>query len=124
MPPGMPPQSEPVQRRKDGVHADKREPEMDFAEALAQVASEHFRRPEIGGGENAEDGRDAHNQVEMGDDEIGVVEEQVNRGLCQKQTGNPAGNKQGNESNGKEHRAGELNLPAPERAQPVERLDV
>ena len=59
----------------------------------------------------------------MGDDEIGVVEKQVNRGLRQKQTGNPAGNKQGNESNGKEHRAGELNLSAPERAQPVEGLD-
>src|SRR5712692_11026843 len=102
-----------MHRHEDGVHAYKRKPEVDFAEAFAQVASEHFRRPEIGGGKNAEDGRDAHNQVEMGDDEIGVVEEQVNGGLRQKQTGNPAGNKQGNESDGKEHRAGELNLSTP-----------
>src|SRR5438445_13158271 len=107
-----------MHRHEDGVHAYKREPEMDLAEALAQVASKHFRRPEIGRGENAEAGRDAHNQVEMGDDEIGVVETQVNRGLRQKQTGNPAGHKQGNESNGTEHRAAEPDLPSPATPKP------
>ena len=47
--------------------------------------AKHLREPEIGAGEHSEDRRHAHDQMEVRDDEVGVVQVQVQRRLRQEQ---------------------------------------
>ena len=65
-------------------------------------------------GEHSEDRRDAHDQVEVRDDEVGVVQVQVQRRLRQKQAGESAAHEQRNETEGKQHGAVELDFAAPD----------
>ena len=46
-------------------------------------AAEHFREPVIGGGKDAEDGRHAHDQVEVPGDEIRIVQGNIQHRLRQ-----------------------------------------
>ena len=44
-----------VKRNKDRVHAEKGNPKMNLAQALAHHAAEHFRKPEVSRGEHSKD---------------------------------------------------------------------
>ena len=86
---------------------------MDFADAFIQEAAKHFREPEIKARKHSEDRRDAHDQVEVRDHEVPVVQIQVQRGLRQEQAGKPAADEQRNEAEGKQHGAVELEFCRP-----------
>ncbi len=47
---------------------------MDLAEGVVHHPAGHFGEPEIAAGKNAENCRDAHDHVEMADDEVRAVE--------------------------------------------------
>ena len=59
---------------KGGVGTEDGEPEVTFAEALGELAVEDEREPVVGGAEESEDAGHRHDEVEVGDDEEGVVE--------------------------------------------------
>ena len=65
--------------------------EVDLAQRLVHHPPEHFREPVESAGEHAEDGRHAHDHVEMAHHEVGVVEVQVQRRLAQEDAAQPAG---------------------------------
>ena len=67
---------------KMAVDADEGEPEVHLAQRLVHHPAEHLGEPEVGAGEHAEDRRHAHDQVEVGDHEVGVVEVDVERRLA------------------------------------------
>ena len=94
-----------VHRHEDAVDADEGEPEMQFAERLVHHAADHLRAPEIRAGEDAEDGGDGHDEVEMGDDEVGGVQVGVNGRLREEEAADAAADEDGNESEAEERRA-------------------
>ena len=61
--------------------------------------------------------------LEVRDDKVCVVHVQVNRRLRQEEAGQAAAHKERHEAQREHHRSVELNLPAPQRSQPVERFD-
>ena len=58
---------------EDRVGADQSDKKMPARHGLAHHAAEHFGEPVVGGGEDAEDGGHAHDEMKMADNEIGVV---------------------------------------------------
>ncbi len=56
------------------VETDHEQPEMPFAQALVEHLARHLGEPVIETSEEAEDDRSHQDVVEMGDDEIGVVQ--------------------------------------------------
>src|ERR1700757_1139192 len=95
--------AEVVHGHENRVGADKTKPEVQASQSFAHHASEHFWKPVIGCGENAEDRRDTHDQVKVTRYEIGVVQLDVEHGLRQEGPADSAGNEQGNKSDGKQH---------------------
>ena len=82
-----------VEGNEDRIDAEERYPEVKLAQAFVQHAAKHLRKPEVGRGEHAEDGRHAHYQVEVRGHKIGIVKEEVERRLAQHQSRDPAGHK-------------------------------
>ena len=56
----------------DGVGAEEGDPEVQFTQALIHHSPGYFRVPMVDSAEHHQDRRDAHDHVEVGDDEIGV----------------------------------------------------
>ena len=108
---------------EDGVRTHKRKPEVGLRQRFIHHAPEHFREPIIGCGKNAEDRRHAHDQMEVRDDEVRLVQVNVQHGLRQERAADSADNKQRNESDCKQHRRRETDLPSPQRPEPVKGLD-
>src|SRR5579872_6711968 len=96
---------------------------MKVTEDGVHEAAEHLGEPVIDAGEHAEDGGDAHHEMEMRDDEIGIVEMDVDRGIAQVDTREAARDEQAYEPDRKEHSGGEADIAAPEGCDPVENLD-
>src|ERR1700675_3658890 len=94
-------QSQIVEGHKDAVGADEGNPEVEHAESFVHHSPGHFRKPEIGSGEDGKDCSDSHDHVEMTDDEIGGVQIDVNRGLRKKESAYTAADKHGDESKSK-----------------------
>ena len=82
----VPGHAQEVHGHENQIDARESDGEMKFAQALAHHAPVHLREPVIGGGEDSEDGGHAHDQVEMGNDEIGIVQRQVQRGLREEES--------------------------------------
>jgi len=104
--------AEEVHRQKDPINADECEPEMEFAEPFTHHSAKHLREPEIGAGEYAEDRCHTHNQVEVADDKIGVVEVKVKRVLAEKDPAESACREERHKSDREEHWCSETELAA------------
>ena len=91
-----------------GVGSDDGEPEVEAAEGFGHEAAGCLGgmsgEPVVGGGEEAEDGGHGHDEVEVGDDEEGVVEVLVEDGLGEDGAGEASGDEEGDEAEGEEHR--------------------
>ena len=61
------------------VEADERDPERELAEALVSETPGHLRVPVVGAGHDREDRSTHQHVVEVGDDEVRVVELPVDR---------------------------------------------
>src|SRR5579864_1865619 len=96
---------------------------MPARHALTHHAAEHFGEPIVGRRENAENGCDAHNQMEMADHEIGVVQLNIENWLREEGAADSAGDEERNKPEGEQHGRSETNMPAPNRAEPVKSLD-
>src|SRR5260370_23362260 len=110
---GVPRHTGIVHWHEDRVRAYKADEKMPPCQRLVHHPAEHFREPIIGGGKYTEDGRHAHNQVKVGGHESCVVQLNVKHRLRQERTANPTGNKERNESDGKQHRRCKPNASTP-----------
>ena len=96
---------------------------MDLAPAVVHHAAEHLGEPEIDRAEHAHRRAGEQHVVEVGDDEVRVVNEDVDRRGGHEDARQAADDEHRHERQGEQHRRGELNLAAPDRAQPVEHFD-
>src|SRR5580693_6916834 len=96
---------------------------MPARHALVHHAPEHFGEPVVSRCENAEYGCDAHNQVEMTDHEIRVVQLNIENRLRQERAADSAGNEKGHKAESEQHGRREADVPAPYSAEPVEGFD-
>ena len=72
------------------------------------------REPVVGCGVEGEDAGHRHDEVEVGDDEEGVVEVFVEDGLGEDGAGEASGDEEADEAEGEEHRGGVAGLCAPD----------
>ena len=79
--------------------------------------------PVVDGGERSEHGPAEEHVVEVGDDEIGVVELEIERRLGQHDAGEPAEQEADQEPDGEQHGRVEPHRAPEHRADPVEELD-
>src|SRR5581483_8680232 len=86
-------QAQIVERHEDAVGADEAEPEVDLAQGVVHHPAGHLGEPEVSSGEDAEDGCYRHDQVEVTNHEIGRVQQNVERWLCQKESADATGDK-------------------------------
>src|SRR5215216_1500220 len=94
---GRPCYSHYVHRDEDGIHADESDGEMNLAQRLAHHLSEHLREPEVCPGKHREYRRYSHNQVEVADDEVSIVELNIKRRLSEQESRDAARHEQRNE---------------------------
>ena len=76
--------------------------------------------------EAAQEGKDGtthHDVVEVCNDEVGTVQVHIQTECTQEETGQTANGKINQESNRKEHRGGQLDMPLIHRRHPVKDLD-
>src|SRR5579871_3848409 len=76
--------------QEGGVEADENEPEGNLSEPLVQEATRHLRKPVVDPGEDREYGPAEDRVVEVGDDEVGVVELPVHGEDGEEYAGDPA----------------------------------
>ncbi len=76
--------------------------------------------PVVGGGEEGEDSGHRHDEVEVGDDEDGVVEVFIQNWLGEDGAGEASGDEERDEAEGEEHGCGVLRLRAPDGGEPAE----
>src|ERR1019366_248686 len=112
-----------VHWHEDAINTSKSEPKMDFADGFVHKLAEHFRKPEISGRENSENGRNSHDQVEVRYDEICIMQRQVNRRLCQEQSRKSASHEERYEAKREHHRRRKMNLSAPQCTEPIKSFD-
>src|ERR1700716_602513 len=102
------------------VSANKADEEMPACQRLVHHPAKHFREPVIGGCKYTEDGRHSHNQVKVSGHESCVMQLNVKHWLRQERTADPAGNKERNESDGKQHGRSKTDPPTPQGTERVE----
>ena len=73
--------------------------------------------------ENHEDGRHAHHHVEMGDDEHGVRQRNIDDDIAEEQARQAAVHEGDDEGEGEQHRDREMDVAAPQGQHPVIDLD-
>jgi len=103
-----------VHRHKDAVNTREGEPEMELAKSLVEASPEELWEPEEKSGEYCERGGNAHDEVEVTDDEVfadGSAREIV---ASQEDTGEASCNEERNETDGKERRSRKLNAGVPQ----------
>ena len=74
---------------------------MQPAQCFIHHAPGHLWEPEIGSGEDSEDGGHAHHHVEVADDEVGGMQVNVDRRLREEESADAAADKHGDESDGR-----------------------
>ena len=87
---GMPCRPEQVHREEGHVEADEEQPEGDLAQRLAHHPAGHLGEPVGERAEQREDRAADQHVVEVGDDEIGVVDLPVERHRGEHHAGQPA----------------------------------
>src|SRR5262249_8496661 len=75
-----------VHRHEDRICTDECYPEVQLAKPFIHHAAEHLRHPVIGPGEHAEDPSHTHDEMEVADNEICVVEINVECWLREERT--------------------------------------
>ena len=101
--PVLSPHPQHEQRQEDQVEGDDRSPEVDLPEAVVQHPPEHLREPIGERGKGADDGDREERVVEVGQDEIRVVEEDVRPRRTQEDPRHTADQERGDEGQGPEH---------------------
>src|ERR1700675_2763663 len=91
--------------------------EVNLSQGLVHHASEHFGEPVIDGGEQRED-NSRHDVMEVGHDEVGVVDKNIDRRRGHEDAAKTANDEIGDEAEGEEHGRSKTNRPAPQRSQP------
>src|SRR6187200_421613 len=121
-PPRHPLEPGEVLRHEGDVEADEENPELPFAEALVELATEHLGPPVEDAGEDREHDAAEQRVVEVRHDEVAVVHLPVDRERGEVDPGEPADDEEREEAEREEHRGLEGEIPPPERRQPVEDL--
>ena len=98
------------------VEADEKQPEMPFAQPLAQQAAGRFGKPIVNGREDHEYQRANQHVMEMRDHEVGIVQLPVERGAGQHDARQPGDQELEEERDAEQHRRGEAEFSAPHRA--------
>src|SRR2546425_1098109 len=73
---------------------------MNLPEPLIHHSPEHFREPIVGRAENSEDRRHAHNQMEMANHKISIVQRNIQHWLSQERPAESTRYEQRNKSDG------------------------
>src|SRR5579862_6860666 len=108
--------------------ADDGDPEMELAEGFVHEASGHEREPIVDAGKDGEGSGHCHDEMEVSDDEEGVVEVGVERGLGEDGAGEASRDEEREEAEGEEHRSREAwtagpESPVPQHGEPAEDFD-
>ena len=103
-------------------NAEEHQPEAQLPQALAEHAPGDLREPVVDRGEDREHGAAHQHEVEVGDDEVGVVDLPVDRERRHEDAGDPPDQEQRDEADAEDQRRRELDRPAPQRGDPVEDL--
>ena len=111
-----PTQTHVMHREKTKVKENKGQGEMNLAQGLIQHSAKHFRIPSVDRGKDGEDTAAKKHVMEVGDNEVGVVNEDVDRRRGHKDTGEPADHEHRHKRQRIEHGCGEPNGAPPERA--------
>src|SRR5579863_1800201 len=95
------------------MKADEEEPEVPSAQPVGEHLAGEFGIPEVESGkDHEEDGADQH-IVEMGHHEVGVAQLPVERRDGKNDAGESGDEELKEESDRKQHRRGEVDVPAP-----------
>src|SRR6202040_4339541 len=97
------------------VDTDERQPEMQLPERLIHHAADHLGHPEIGCSENAKDGRDGHDEVEVGYHEIRRMQVSIDAGLRQEKAADAAADEHRYETEAEQRRGSEPQIGAVDR---------
>src|SRR5690606_4738869 len=100
-----------------------KEPESPFAESLGHHAATHLRYPVVRRTDEGEQCATAHDVMEVGHDEVGVMHLLVERRDCHHDARDAAQEERHQEGYGVHQCRSEADLAAPERGYPVEYLD-
>src|ERR1700739_358424 len=100
---------------ENAVHAEEGEPEMPFAESFVHHPAEHFGEPEVSPGEDPEERGHGHNEMEMGNNEVGGVQIGVERRLRQIEPADTAADENRNKAQAEQRRSMETHSTAVNR---------
>jgi hypothetical protein len=106
-----------------GVEADEEQPEVDLAQRLVQHPTGQLRPPEVEPGEHRKHHRAEDHVVEVGDNEVGVRQLEVQRRAGQDHPGDSTEQESDQKADRPEHGRSHGDIAAPHRAYPVEELD-
>ena len=110
-------------RQERQVEAEEHARRADLAEALRVHAAGELRPPVVERAEERDQRRAHHHVVEVGDDEVGVVQVDVDGQRPEEQAGQAADREQQQERQRVQHRGLEPDVALVERGHPVEDLD-
>ena len=102
---------------------EEEQPEVPAAQPLAQQAPGDLREPVVERPEQREHGPADQHVVEVGDDEVGVVHQLVERYRGDHHPGEPADDEQHDEAEDEQEGDREARPPVPDRRDPAEDLD-
>ena len=116
-------EAEIVHRHEDAVDADEGQEEVPLPDRLVHHLAVHLREPEVRAGEDAEHRGDAHDEVEVADDEVRAVQVGVDRRLREEEAADAAADEHRDEAEAEERRGREAELRAVYGADPEQRGD-
>ena len=96
---------------------------MQLACRFIHHPTKHLGVPEINGSEYGHGRSGKQYVMEMGHDEIRVMDKNIDRRGCHENPGEPPDDEHGNKGRRKQHRGGKLHLATPDRSHPVKYLD-
>src|ERR1700688_2574674 len=108
---------------KGAVKEDKREGEVNLAPSLIHHAPKHFGEPEVNRAEHSEKTPAKQHIMNVRHDEVGVVNEKINRSGSHIYPAQTSDNKHRYEGESETHCCGVPNGTAPDCAHPVKRFD-
>ena len=116
-------QSQIMHRHENRIRAGEGDEEMNLSQPLIHHSAQHLREPIIRSSEDSEDRRNSHDQMEMANHEVSVVQGNIQHRLSQERPTESARHEQRNEADGEQHRRLQPNASAPKRTEPVESLN-
>src|SRR5208283_3026405 len=106
-------------RKKRQVETDEENQRGNARQPFRVHAAGHFWPPKVQAAEVTHDGATDHDVVEMGDDEVGIVDKDVRAQAAEEESGEAADEEKAEEAKGVEHRRVERNRAAVESSRPV-----